>query len=149
MLGHPLRRFSLSAEGVSLCTMCVTGAVTPHPPGGGSLGTYGGGQFGLMSLKWRRGPMWSPHISGGPFKGFMSYLGLCQGNHHPIPGTYISFSFWRLFLGTSMATERIKRQDTPTCTSHFPLDRRTLRGEHNLCGDARAENTLYRRQESF
>lgn len=149
MLGHPLRRFSLCAEGVSLCTMCVTGAATPHPPDGGSLGTHGGGQFGPMSLKWWRSPRWFPHISKGPFKSLMSYLGVCQGNHHPVPGTYTSFSFWRLFLGTSMATEWIKLQDTPACTSRFPLGRRTLRGEHNLCGDERAENTLYGRQESF
>lgn len=80
MLGYPLRSFSLCAEGVSLCTVCVTGAVTPHPLDGGSLGTHGGGQLGPMSLKWWRSPRWFPHISEGSvaFKGLMRYLGIGQ-----------------------------------------------------------------------
>lgn len=83
MLGYPLRSFSLRAEGVSLCTVCATGAVTPHPPDGGSLGTHGGGQLRPMSLKWWRGPRWFPHISEGSM-GFQRALELYgDRSEHP------------------------------------------------------------------
>lgn len=46
------------------------------------------------------------------------------------------------------ASKWIKIQDIPACTSHFPLGRRTLRGEHHLCGDERAANMLNWMQKS-